>query len=203
MKTREAFDAFRCALETGYTGDFLDKVTDDFHFFVPLPLDGWNQKQEGRERFEGSRLPVFRLYPDDPPLAHTWQAGDCSCQGRLSRVHASPAADGFVALPFVFPEENKKHPAITIIPPTPCIHVSCSPRNRKAKGDVKIGLKLRKMPDVVAPSFCTPMFHSTMHTTVEITPVYNREPTKDAFRLDTVKSARLKGTRIASPKTAE
>ncbi|MCG5253893.1 nuclear transport factor 2 family protein [Brevibacillus agri] len=52
MKTREAFDAFRCALETGYTGDFLDKVTDDFHFFVPLPLDGWKQKQEGRERFE-------------------------------------------------------------------------------------------------------------------------------------------------------
>ncbi|MGN7470136.1 nuclear transport factor 2 family protein [Brevibacillus sp. SAFN-007a] len=52
MKTREAFDTFRCALETGDTGDFLDKVTDDFHFFVPLPLDGWNQKQEGRERFE-------------------------------------------------------------------------------------------------------------------------------------------------------
>ncbi len=32
--------------------DFLEKVTDDFHFFVPLPLEGWNQKQQGRERFE-------------------------------------------------------------------------------------------------------------------------------------------------------
>lgn len=48
----EAFDAFRRALETGHTADFLKKVTDDFHFFVPLPLEGWNQKQQGGERFE-------------------------------------------------------------------------------------------------------------------------------------------------------
>ncbi|WP_134687120.1 nuclear transport factor 2 family protein [Brevibacillus migulae] len=52
MKIHEAFDAFKRALETGHTIDFLEKVTDDFHFFVPLPLDGWNQKQQGRERFE-------------------------------------------------------------------------------------------------------------------------------------------------------
>lgn len=52
MTTHEAFDAFRRAFETGHTVDFLEKVTDDFHFFVPLPLDGWNQKQHGRERFE-------------------------------------------------------------------------------------------------------------------------------------------------------
>ncbi|GIP38029.1 hypothetical protein J31TS4_13090 [Paenibacillus sp. J31TS4] len=52
MTTREAFDAFKRALETGETVDFLNKVTDDFHFFVPLPLDGWKEKQQGRERFE-------------------------------------------------------------------------------------------------------------------------------------------------------
>jgi len=52
ITNHEAFDAFKRALETGHTVDFLNKVTDDFHFFVPLPLEGWNQKQQGRERFE-------------------------------------------------------------------------------------------------------------------------------------------------------
>ncbi|HZG17351.1 MAG TPA: nuclear transport factor 2 family protein [Candidatus Bathyarchaeia archaeon] len=52
MTIHEAFDAFRRAFETGHTVDFLSKVTDDFHFYVPLPLEGWNQKQQGRERFE-------------------------------------------------------------------------------------------------------------------------------------------------------
>ncbi|PYI56300.1 nuclear transport factor 2 family protein [Paenibacillus flagellatus] len=52
ITTHEAFDAFKRALETGHTADFLHKVTDDFHFFVPLPLEGWNRKQLGRERFE-------------------------------------------------------------------------------------------------------------------------------------------------------
>ncbi|EST52110.1 ketosteroid isomerase [Brevibacillus panacihumi W25] len=52
ITNHEAFDAFKRALETGHTADFLNKVTDDFHFFVPLPLEGWNQKQQGRERFE-------------------------------------------------------------------------------------------------------------------------------------------------------
>ncbi|CAM3502416.1 MULTISPECIES: nuclear transport factor 2 family protein [Paenibacillus] len=51
-RTSEVFDAFRHALETGDTADFLKQVTEDFHFFVPLPLEGWNHKQEGKERFE-------------------------------------------------------------------------------------------------------------------------------------------------------
>lgn len=51
-RTYEAFDAFRKALETGYTIDFLNKVTDDFHFFVPLPLEEWNHEQQGEGRFE-------------------------------------------------------------------------------------------------------------------------------------------------------
>ncbi|MEC0256646.1 nuclear transport factor 2 family protein [Paenibacillus lautus] len=51
-RTSEAFDAFRQALETGHTEDFLKKVAEDFHFFVPLPLEGWNHEQKGKERFE-------------------------------------------------------------------------------------------------------------------------------------------------------
>ena len=51
-RTCVAFDAFRLALETGQTVDFLKKVTEDFHFFVPLPLEGWNHVQQGKERFE-------------------------------------------------------------------------------------------------------------------------------------------------------
>ncbi|AEI43067.1 nuclear transport factor 2 family protein [Paenibacillus mucilaginosus] len=51
-RTGEAFDAFRQAFETGHTVDFLEKVTKDFHFFVPIPLEGWNHKQQGKERFE-------------------------------------------------------------------------------------------------------------------------------------------------------
>ncbi|OUS78139.1 ketosteroid isomerase [Paenibacillus sp. MY03] len=51
-RTSEGFDAFRQALETGHTEDFLKKVTEDFHFFVPLPLEGWNHEQQGKERFE-------------------------------------------------------------------------------------------------------------------------------------------------------
>ncbi|MGG4343257.1 nuclear transport factor 2 family protein [Paenibacillus lautus] len=51
-RTYEVFDAFKQALETGDTVDFLTKVTEDFHFFVPLPLEGWNHEQQGKERFE-------------------------------------------------------------------------------------------------------------------------------------------------------
>ncbi|MNJ48613.1 hypothetical protein D3C77_438100 [compost metagenome] len=51
-RTRVAFDAFRQALERGHTDDFLKIVTEDFHFFVPLPLEGWNHKQQGKVRFE-------------------------------------------------------------------------------------------------------------------------------------------------------
>ncbi|MEJ9220614.1 nuclear transport factor 2 family protein [Paenibacillus glucanolyticus] len=51
-RTSECFDAFRQALETGNTENFLKKVAEGFHFFVPLPLEGWNHKQQGKERFE-------------------------------------------------------------------------------------------------------------------------------------------------------
>ncbi|MGG3505215.1 nuclear transport factor 2 family protein [Paenibacillus lautus] len=51
-RTCEVFDAFKQALETGETADFLTTVTEDFHFFVPLPLEGWNHEQQGKERFE-------------------------------------------------------------------------------------------------------------------------------------------------------
>ncbi|MGG3311217.1 nuclear transport factor 2 family protein [Paenibacillus lautus] len=51
-RTCEVFDAFKQALETGDTADFLTTVTEDFHFFVPLPLEGWNHEQQGKERFE-------------------------------------------------------------------------------------------------------------------------------------------------------
>lgn len=51
-RIREVFDAFKRSFETGHTADFLNKVTEDFHFFVPLPLEGWNYEQQGRERFE-------------------------------------------------------------------------------------------------------------------------------------------------------
>jgi len=51
-RNREVFSAFKRAFETGHTDDFVNKVTEDFHFFVPLPLEGWNHEQQGKERFE-------------------------------------------------------------------------------------------------------------------------------------------------------
>ncbi|WP_339324788.1 nuclear transport factor 2 family protein [Paenibacillus sp. FSL W8-0194] len=51
-RTRDVFDAFKQALETGDTDDFLKKATEDFHFSVPLPLEGWNHEQQGKKRFE-------------------------------------------------------------------------------------------------------------------------------------------------------
>lgn len=51
-RNRAAFDAFKRAFETGDCSDFLNKVTDDFHFFVPLPLEGWNHEQQGKDRFK-------------------------------------------------------------------------------------------------------------------------------------------------------
>ncbi|TCM90708.1 ketosteroid isomerase-like protein [Paenibacillus sp. BK033] len=51
-RTHDAFDAFKHAFETGKTEDFLQKVTEDFRFRVPLPLEGWDNEQYGKERFE-------------------------------------------------------------------------------------------------------------------------------------------------------
>lgn len=51
-RTQDVFDAFKHAFETGKTVNFLRKVTEDFRFRVPLPLEGWNEEQYGEERFE-------------------------------------------------------------------------------------------------------------------------------------------------------
>lgn len=51
-RTSEGFEAFKLALEKGSTEEFLKLVTEDFHFFVPLPLEGWDHEQQGKERFE-------------------------------------------------------------------------------------------------------------------------------------------------------
>ncbi|WP_218095015.1 nuclear transport factor 2 family protein [Paenibacillus solanacearum] len=51
-RNREVFGAFKRAFETGHTADFVNRVTEDFHFFVPLPLEGWNHEQQGKARFE-------------------------------------------------------------------------------------------------------------------------------------------------------
>ena len=41
-----------------------------------------------------------------------------------------------------------------------------------------MGLKFRKMPDVVAPNFCTPTFQNTIQRTVEMSPVYKSDVIK-------------------------
>ncbi|MFB9328935.1 nuclear transport factor 2 family protein [Paenibacillus aurantiacus] len=46
------FQAFKQAFETGDTTDFGTMATEDFRFFVPLPLEGWNEEQRGMARFE-------------------------------------------------------------------------------------------------------------------------------------------------------
>ncbi|UUZ81240.1 nuclear transport factor 2 family protein [Paenibacillus sp. P26] len=46
-----AFKAFRAAFEEGDTTHFLALVNDDFHFSIPLPIDGWKERQVGAERF--------------------------------------------------------------------------------------------------------------------------------------------------------
>ncbi|XOK60636.1 nuclear transport factor 2 family protein [Paenibacillus elgii] len=46
-----AFRAFRAAFEEGNTADFLALVNEEFHFSIPLPIDGWKEKQIGVHRF--------------------------------------------------------------------------------------------------------------------------------------------------------
>ncbi len=41
-----------------------------------------------------------------------------------------------------------------------------------------MGLKFRKIPDVVAPNFCTPTFQNTIQRTVEMSPVYKSDVIK-------------------------
>lgn len=92
---------------------------------------------------------------------------------------------------------------MTIALPKTCIHVICSPNNRKAKTAVKIGLKFKKMPEAEAPNFWTPIFQNTMHRTVETTPVYKRDSIKEALICDIVKSDKLNGRRNISPNRPE
>ncbi|WP_408008223.1 nuclear transport factor 2 family protein [Pseudalkalibacillus sp. A8] len=51
-RSHQAFQSFRRAIEEGQTADFLALVTDDFHFYVPLPLEDWKLVQHGKQRFE-------------------------------------------------------------------------------------------------------------------------------------------------------
>jgi len=46
-----AFQAFRAAFEEGDTEHFLALVNEDFHFSIPLPIDGWKEEQLGAQRF--------------------------------------------------------------------------------------------------------------------------------------------------------
>lgn len=68
---------------------------------------------------------------------------------------------------------------------------------------MKIGLKFKKIPDVVVPNFCTPMFQSTIHATVEITPVYKIDCMKEVFIFDTAKLEKLNGRITKSPNIPE
>jgi hypothetical protein len=88
-------------------------------------------------------------------------------------------------------------------PPIPCIHDNCSRKNKNAKIAVKTGLKFKKIPEVVEPNFCMPIFQNTIQTTVEITPVYKIDCMKERFILEKVKSKKLNGRRTRSPNIPE
>ncbi len=68
---------------------------------------------------------------------------------------------------------------------------------------VKIGLKFRKMPDVVAPNFCTPTFQNTIQRTVEMSPVYKSDVIKEVLIFVTVKLPMLNGSNKITPKIPE
>lgn len=99
--------------------------------------------------------------------------------------------------------ENKKQPAMTMMLPTACIQFMTSPKKIKAKMAVKIGLKFRNRPEVLGPSWLTPMFQSTMHRTVEIRPVYKMDKRNEALTSVTVKPAVLNGKSTRRPNMPE
>lgn len=68
---------------------------------------------------------------------------------------------------------------------------------------MKIGLKFRKIPDVVAPNFCTPIFQNTIQSTVEMSPVYKSDVMKEELILETVKLPMLNGSNKMTPKMPE
>jgi ketosteroid isomerase-like protein len=51
-RTSQAFQAFQRAFEKGQVNEFLSLVTEDFHFFVPLPFEEWKEEQRGKQRLE-------------------------------------------------------------------------------------------------------------------------------------------------------
>lgn len=61
----------------------------------------------------------------------------------------------FVEFPFIsdLNQENRKHPAITMTLPPNSDQDILSPKKKKARMDVKIGLKFKKIPELVAPIF--------------------------------------------------
>ena len=71
------------------------------------------------------------------------------------------------------------HPATTRQPPMLCMTESCSPKNKKDKITVNIGLKFKKTPAAVAPNFWVQLFQSTIQITVDTTPVYRIDTIKD------------------------
>ena len=66
-----------------------------------------------------------------------------------------------------------------------------------------MGLKFRKMPDVVALIFCTPTFQNTIQRTVEMSPVYKSDVIKEVLIFVTVKLPMLNGSNKITPKIPE
>lgn len=82
-------------------------------------------------------------------------------------------------------------------------HVNSSPRKRNAKIAVKMGLKFRKMPDVVALIFVRQHSKIPYKRTVEISPVYKSDVIKEVLIFVTVKLPMLNGSNKITPKIPE
>lgn len=135
------------------------------------------------------------------PFKGTGTAFYLSLTGSLINIGAGIPIVVFPGL--LLSAENKKHPAITMMLPTACIQFMTSPKKIKAKMAVKIGLKFRNRPEVLGPSWLTPMFQRTMHRTVEIRPVYRMDKRNEALTSLTVKSAVLNGKSTRRPNIPE
>lgn len=47
---QKAFDKFKNAIESDAIDEFVELISADVRFFVPLPFDEWRGEQRGRER---------------------------------------------------------------------------------------------------------------------------------------------------------